>query len=91
MKIKQKLGKVSYLFFFFFSINDFTDNYGLLALQLISSPELIFCVDSYSVSVPITAVARKRPRSFCQKCRLQVTSKHAITLDITQSESADYA
>ena len=27
-----------------------------------------------------TAVARKRPRSFCQKCRWQVTSKHACTL-----------
>ena len=27
-----------------------------------------------------TAVARKRPRSFCQKCRWQVTAKHAYTL-----------
>ena len=25
-------------------------------------------------------VARKRPRSFCQKCRWQVTAKHAYTL-----------
>ena len=25
----------------------------------------------------VTAVARKRPRSFCQKCRWQVTAKHA--------------
>ena len=39
----------------------------------------------------ITAVARKRPRSFCQKCRWQVTPKHAYTLDPTKSEWADYA
>ena len=34
------------------------------------------------VSVPrrVTAVARKRSRSFCQKCRWQVTAKHAYTL-----------
>ena len=29
----------------------------------------------------VTAVARKRPRSFCKKCRWQVTPKHAYTLD----------
>ena len=29
----------------------------------------------------VTAVARKRPRSFCQKCRWQVIPKHAYTLD----------
>ena len=34
----------------------------------------------------VTAVARKRPRSFCQKCRWQVTPKHA-----TKSKWADYA
>ena len=28
----------------------------------------------------ITTVARKRSRSFCQKCRWQVTAKHAYTL-----------
>ena len=28
----------------------------------------------------VTAVTRKRPRSFCQKCRWQVTAKHAYTL-----------
>ena len=35
-----------------------------------------------SVSVPprATSVARKRSRSFCQKCRWQVTAKHASTL-----------
>ena len=35
-----------------------------------------------SVSIPprVTAVARKRSRSFCQKCRWQVTAKHTYTL-----------
>ena len=28
----------------------------------------------------VTAVAHKRPRSFCQKCRWQVTAKHTYTL-----------
>ncbi len=28
----------------------------------------------------VTAVVRRRPRSFCQKCRWQVTAKHAYTL-----------
>ena len=58
-----------------------------------SSPESTLCADSYSVSVPprVTAVARKRPRSFCQKCWWQVTPKHAYTLDPTKSEWADYA
>ena len=28
----------------------------------------------------VTAVARKRSRSFCQKCRRHVTAKHACTL-----------
>ena len=39
----------------------------------------------------VTAVARKRPWSFCQKCRWQVTPKHAYTLDPSKSEWADYA
>ena len=39
----------------------------------------------------VTAVARKRSRSFCPKCRWQVTPKHAYTLDRTKSEWADYA
>ena len=39
----------------------------------------------------VTAVERKRPQSFCQKCRWQVTPKHAYTLDPTESEWADYA
>ena len=39
----------------------------------------------------VTAVAHKRPRPFCQKCRWQVTPKHAYTFDPTKSEWADYA
>ena len=36
-------------------------------------------------------MARKRLRSFCQRCRWQVTPKHAYTLDASKSEWADYA
>ena len=39
----------------------------------------------------VTAVAGKRPRSFCQKCRWQVTPKRAYTLDPTKLECADCA
>ena len=38
----------------------------------------------------VTAVARKGPRSFCQKYRWQIPSKHEHTLDPTKSEWADY-
>ena len=38
-----------------------------------------------------TAVARERLRSFCQKCRWQVTLKRTYTIDPTKSEWADYA
>ena len=34
---------------------------------------------------------RKRPRSFCQKCRWKVSPKHAYTLDPKKLEWADYA
>ena len=39
----------------------------------------------------VTEVACKRPRSFCQKCRWQVTLKHAYNLDPMKSEWVDYA
>ena len=39
----------------------------------------------------VTAVARRRPWSFCQKCSLQVTPKYSNTLDPMKSEWADYA
>ena len=34
----------------------------------------------YPLHPRVTAVARKRSRSFCQKCRWQVTAKHTYTL-----------
>ena len=50
----------------------------------LSSPGSTFCADSYfgirSTPVLPLTVARKRSRSFCQKCRWQVTAKHAYTL-----------
>ena len=51
---------------------------------------LTLCADSYSVFVPprVATMARKTPRSFCQKCRSQVTPKHAHTLDSKKSEWA---
>ena len=39
----------------------------------------------------VTAVAHKRPWSFCQKCRWQVTPKHEYTFDPMESEWADCA
>ena len=39
----------------------------------------------------VTAAARKRSRSFCQKCRWLVTLKHTYAFDPTKSEWADYA
>ena len=39
----------------------------------------------------VTAVTRKATLSFCQKCRWQVTPKHAYTLDPTKLKWADYA
>ena len=41
-------------------------------------------------SQSVTTVAHKRPRSFCQKFRWQVTAKHAYALDPMKSELADY-
>ena len=38
----------------------------------------------------VTAVARRRPRSICQKCIWQVTPKHAYTHELPKSEWADY-
>ena len=36
----------------------------------------------YPFQPSVTAVARKRSRSFCQRCRWQVTAKHACTLRV---------
>ena len=47
-----------------------------------SSPGSTFYDDSfwYPFCPRVTAVAHKRSRSFCQKCRWQVTAKHAYTI-----------
>ena len=51
-----------------------------------SSPGLTLCADSYSVSVPshprVTAMARNRPRSFCQSAgdRLHLNTHTPLTL-----------
>ena len=41
---------------------------------------LCWLLFQYPFHPHLTAVARKRPQSFCQKCRWQVTAKHAYTL-----------
>ena len=59
-----------------------------------SSPESTLCADSHSVFAPpprLAAVEHERSQSFCQKCRWQVTPKHACTIDLLKSEWADYA
>ena len=48
--------------------------------------------EEFSVSVPpprVATVARKRPRSFCQKRRWQVTVKHAYILRIYDFAGSD--
>ena len=39
-------------------------------------------ISRYPFHPRVTTVARKKSRSFCQKCRWQVTAKHAYTLRI---------
>ena len=41
-----------------------------------------FCADSFRYPFHITALARKRSLSFCQKCRWLVTARHACTIYI---------
>ena len=54
--------------------------------------EVDYLLSSVAVDLSkMTTVAWKRPRSFCQNFRWQVTPKHAYTLDFTKSELADYA
>ena len=47
-----------------------------------SSQGSTFCADSfrYPFHPPVTAVARKRARSFCQKCKWQFTAKHGYAV-----------
>ena len=57
-----------------------------------SSPELCMLTLIRCPFHPrVTAMARKRPRSFCQRCRWKVTPKHGYTFDPTKSEWAGYA
>ena len=58
-----------------------------------SFPESTLRADSYSVSVPPPCYrsGSKRPQSFYQKCRWQVTPKHAYILDPSKSGWAGYA
>ena len=58
-----------------------------------SPPELTFCADSYSVSIPlrVTTVAHERPVVILPKCKRQVTPKQAYTLDQKMLEWAYYA
>ena len=56
-----------------------------------STPALTLCADSSSASISPPLPHVKRPWSFCQKCRWQVTPKHAYSLDPSKSEWADHA
>ena len=47
---------------------------------LLQSQLSVLTLFRYPFHPRVTAVARKRPRSFCQKCRWQVTAKHTYTL-----------
>ena len=82
-----------FFFFFFlsFCLSVFLSFFLSVCLSFFLSPHLTF----YAVRCPfhprVTAVARKRPRLFCKKCKWQVTPKHAYTFDSTKSERADYA
>ena len=59
---------------------------------LLQSKHSVFTIIRCPFHPSVTAVARKRPRSFGKKkCRWQVTPKHAYNLDPTKSEWAVYA
>ena len=54
-----------------------------ISILFIDNKEAVSCMIPlfrYPFHPRVTAVARKRSRSFCQKCRWQVTAKHAYTL-----------
>ena len=52
---------------------------GIRTLKILQSVWEFGGLFRYPFHTRVTAVARKRPRSFCQKCRWQVTAKHAYT------------
>ena len=65
---------------------------GLCALASVSVSELLTVLMKVRpLHQRVTAVARKRPRPFCQICRWLATLKHAYTFDPTKSEWAVYA
>ena len=57
---------------------------------LLQSYLSVLILSRYPFYPRVTAVTRKRPRSFCQKCRWEVTPKQAYTQP-TNSEWVDYA
>ena len=64
---------------------------GLCALASVSISELLTVLMKVRPFHPrVTAVARKRPRLFCQKCRWRLHLNTLNTLDPTKSEWADY-
>ena len=60
---------------------------GLGELKVCPFPDVVFP----PLPVCLVFLACKRPYSFCQRCRCQVTPKHTYILNLTKSEWADYA
>ena len=60
---------------------------GLGELKVCPFPDVVFP----PLPVCLAFLACKRPYSFCQKCRCQVTPKHTYTLDLWKLERADNA
>ena len=59
------------------SLQERRENFLLQGQLSVLTPSSVF---RYPVHPRVTAVARKRPRSFCQKCGWQVTAKYACIL-----------
>ena len=71
----------------FFSTRKPTSGTGMILQSQLCVLTLIWC----PFNPHVTAVAHKRPQSFCQKCRWQVTPKHAYAFDPLKLERADCA
>ena len=61
----------------FESLQERQDNFKFFSMGKFS---VLFFFSRYPFQSRVTAVARKRSRSFCQKCMWQVTAKHIRTL-----------
>ena len=70
-----------------FSVTDCM-HVSLLSVTDCMHVSLLAVTDCMHASFGVTAVARKRSRSFCQKCRWQVTAKHAYALCICLWQTA---